>query len=191
MPIPSRAEILLALDGAWRLACRDPAGMARFDGSLDQFWKSFFSAVLTLPFFALLIAVRDLPEPPRGGTGVLLVVEAIAYVASWTAFPLAMFHLTGAIGRRDRYLAFVTAFNWSAPIQVALFLAATGLAALDLLPDGISQGIAFGVTMLVLAYEWFIVRTALAVSGLAAFGVVVLDLALGILVNGMAQSIYA
>ena len=74
MSIPSRAEVLLALDGVWRLACRDPAGMARFDGSLDQFWKSFFSAVLTLPFFALLLAMRDLPLEPRGGTGIMLVV---------------------------------------------------------------------------------------------------------------------
>lgn len=190
MSIPSRAEVLLALDGVWRLACRDPAGMARFDGSLDQFWKSFFSAVLTLPFFALLLAMRDLPLEPRGGTGIMLVAEGIAYVASWTAFPLAMFHLTGAIGRRERYLAFIAVYNWSALIQVTLFLAATAIAALEILPDGIAQGIAFGVTMLVLAYEWFIVRTALAVTGLVATGVVVLDLALGILINGMAQSIY-
>ncbi|BBK35356.1 hypothetical protein STAQ_04340 [Allostella sp. ATCC 35155] len=190
MAIPSRGEILVALEGAWRLACRDPDGMARFDGSLDQFWKSFFSAVLTLPFFALLIGMRDLPADPRGGLGAMALTEAIAYVASWTAFPLAMFHLTGAMGRRDRYLAFIAAFNWSAPIQVSLFVAATGLAAIGLLPDAIVQGVTFGVTMLVLAYEWFIVRTALAVGGLAAFGIVVLDLALGIMINSMAQSIY-
>ena len=45
--------------------------------------------------------------------------------------------------------------------------------------------------MLVLAYEWFVVRTALGVGGLLATGVVVLDLALGIVINGMAQSIYS
>ncbi|BBK33831.1 hypothetical protein EDC65_3667 [Stella humosa] len=191
MHTPSTAEIAHWLDGAWRLACRDPAGMARFDGSLDTFWKSFFAAVLALPFFALLVMLRDLPVEPRGGTGVVLVTEAISYVASWAAFPLAMVYLSAAIGRRDRYLAFIAAFNWSAMIQVTLFLAATGLAALDLLPDGITQGIAFGVTMLVLAYEWFIVRVGLGVGGWIASGVVFLDLALGIVINGLAQSIYS
>ncbi|BBK44713.1 hypothetical protein STVA_47330 [Allostella vacuolata] len=191
MRIPSTTEIVHALDGAWRLACRDPAGMARFDGSLDSFWKSFFAAVLALPFFVLLIALRDLPVEPRGGMAVVAIVEAIAYVASWAAFPLVVFHLTKLIGRRERYLAFIAAFNWSAVIQVTLFLAASALSAIDLLPAAIVQGIAFGVTMLVLAYEWYVVRVGLAVGGLLASAVVVLDLAVGIVLNGIAQSIYS
>ena len=191
MRIPSTAEIVHALDGAWRLACRDPSGMARFDGSLDSFWKSFFAAVLALPFFVLLIALRDLPVEPRGGMAVVAIVEAIAYVASWAAFPLVVFHLSKLIGRQERYLAFIAAFNWSAVIQVTLFLAASALSAIDLLPAAIVQGVAFGVTMLVLAYEWYVVRVGLAVGGLLASAVVVLDLAVGIVLNGIAQSIYS
>lgn len=190
MRTPSAAEIAGWLEGAWRLACRDPDGMRRFDGSLDGFWKSFFAAVVALPFFALLVGFRDLPAEPRGGMGVVVIVEAIAYVATWAAFPLAMLYVSRAMRRENRYLAFIAAFNWSAVIQVLLFLAATGLSESGLLPDAVAQGIAFGVTMLVLVYEWFVVRVGLAVGGLAATGVVALDLAIGIFVNGVAQSIY-
>ncbi len=190
MQIPNAVEVAGALEGAWRLACRDPDGMRRFDGTLDSFWKSFFAAVVSLPFFALLVLLRDLPAEPRGGMGVVLVVEAIAYVATWAAFPLAMLYVARALQRQNRYLSFMAAFNWSAVIQVVLFALATGIAASDLLPEAIAQGIAFGVTMLVLIYEWYVIRVGLAVGGLVASAVVMLDLAVGIIVNGVAQSIY-
>ncbi|MGE0719821.1 MAG: hypothetical protein AB7P02_30535 [Alphaproteobacteria bacterium] len=190
MAAPGTAEIAYALDGAWRLACRDPAGLGRFAGTAQSFWRSFWAAVLAAPLFVLLLALRDLPDEPRGGMGVLLAAEGIAYVANWAAFPLAMVYVARLLRRERRYFLTIEAYNWSAVIQVALFAAATAIAALDFLPEALSQGIAFGITLLVLVYEWFVIRVGLAVGGWTAAGVVVLDLAIGVFLNGMAQSIY-
>ncbi|MCC7275846.1 MAG: hypothetical protein IT561_24465, partial [Alphaproteobacteria bacterium] len=67
---------------------------------------------------------------------------------------------------------------------------ATAITAADLLPEALAQGVAFGVTLLVIVYEWFVARVALQVSGLTGAGVVALDLAVGIFLNGFAQSLY-
>src|SRR5690606_8518675 len=86
----SSAEIAVSMRGAVRLALRDPAGLAFFDTSIAGFWRSFMAAVLALPAYALLLAARDESAgPPLDDPGVLLV-EGIAYVIGWFAFPNAM-----------------------------------------------------------------------------------------------------
>ncbi|MCC7271766.1 MAG: hypothetical protein IT561_03795, partial [Alphaproteobacteria bacterium] len=163
MTPPSATEIARALDGAWRLACRDARGIDNFAGTPESVWKSFFAAVIVAPFFVLLLALRDMPTEPRGGIGAMILIEAIAYAANWAAFPLAMLYVSRLIGRERRWLLFVEAFNWSAVIQVVLFVIATAITAADLLPEALAQGVAFGVTLLVIVYEWFVARVALQV----------------------------
>ncbi|MGE0723756.1 MAG: hypothetical protein AB7O45_05250 [Alphaproteobacteria bacterium] len=190
MRVPSAAEIARAVDGAWRLACRDASGLRAFDPTLEAFWRSFFAAVVVAPFYVLMLALRDLPAEPRGGLAVMALVEAIGYVANWVAFPLVMAHVSRLIGRERHYLVFVQAFNWSAVIQVVMLLAGSLIAAADLLPSALAQGIVIGVTLLVLVYEWYIARVALELGGAGAAGIVALDLAIGIFLNGAGQSIY-
>lgn len=190
MGVPNAAEIARALEGAWRLACRDPDGMRPFDPSVDTFWKSFFAAAIVAPFYVVMLILRDMPEDPRGGVELMMLVEAIGYVANWVAFPLAMVYVTRLIGRERHYLSFIAAFNWSAVIQVGLLLAGALLAAADILPSSVAQGIVIGVTLLVLVYEWYIAKVALDLGGPGAAGIVALDLAIGIFLNGLGQSIY-
>ncbi len=124
MGVPSGAEIARAIDGAWRLACRDPDGLRAFPDTIESFWRSFFAAAIVAPFYALMLMLRDLPADPRGGVELMLLVEAIGYVANWAAFPLAMVYVTRLIGRERRYLVFVQAFNWSvrtlSPVLITL-----------------------------------------------------------------------
>ena len=56
--IPTAGETLRALYGAYRLARLDAGGMAYFDSSIGGFWRSFFAAVLVVPFYALLLVMR-------------------------------------------------------------------------------------------------------------------------------------
>jgi len=170
-------EIGPAVFGAWRLARRDPNGMRYFDTSLAGFWRSFYVAVLAAPFNGLLIWFN------LSGTGVkvggdwvhIIAGETISYVISWTAFPLAMFYLSEAIGRRDKYLGFIVAYNWATIVQLAIILPPAFLYWTGVLPHLLGALLLTAANIALLLYEWFIVRTALSLSGLAAAGVVALD----------------
>jgi len=188
MATPSTAEIREAVAGVLALARLDPTGLDRLDASEDGFWKSFFAAVIVAPGYLLLLALRDYAAPPEGGALAMIVVEAIAYVCNWAAFPLAMIYVARAIDRTPRYALFIVAFNWSAVVQMAAFVAAATLT--GVLPAPAAQGIMLAVTLAVLAYEWFIARVALTIGGGAAALVVALDLAIGLVINAVAVSIY-
>jgi hypothetical protein len=51
--------------------------------------------------------------------------------------------------------------------------------------------VAFAVTTALLLYQWFVARTALQISPLAAVGVVALDMVIGLVVSGFADRILA
>jgi len=173
----SLAEIGHATYGAWRLARCDPNGMRYFDTSLAGFWRSLRVAVLAAPFNGLLIYFS------LTGTGVkiggdwfhVLAGETIGYVVGWTAFPLVMFYLSEAIGRREKYLGFIVAYNWATVVQLAIILPPAFIYWLGLLPHLPGALLLAAGNIALLLYEWFIIRTALLVPGLAAAGIVALD----------------
>lgn len=178
-------EITRGLYGAWRLARLDPGGLAWFDDTVDGFWRSFFAAVLTAPGFALLVGLRLAPHQLAAGPARLVLIESIAYVIGWVAFPLVMFYVAKLIDRDARYIRFIVAANWAAVLQMALFVIVTGLAHGFLAEGGVAilGAVATGA---ILFYQWFIARTALAVSGLVAAGIVLMDLVIGVFVNNVA-----
>jgi hypothetical protein len=182
------AEIGPGFYGAWRLALFDPSGMRYFDRSLRGFWRSFMVAILAAVPTALLIwlhlsGLRVDAGPPR-----ILAAETIFYVIGWVAFPLVMFYVVPIIDRVDHYLGFIVAYNWASLIQLLVLLPAYGLAASQMLPPGASQALSFAAWGAILVYEWFVVRTALALPGLAAAGIVLLDVILSLIVDGLADA---
>ncbi|MHA1568416.1 MAG: hypothetical protein ACTSXZ_03015 [Alphaproteobacteria bacterium] len=179
-------EITRALYGAWRLARLDPGGLAWFNDSVDGFWRSFFAAAIAAPGFALFVALRLAPLPVTAGPVRLVLIEVIAYVIGWVAFPLLMFYVARLIDRESRYIRFIVAANWAAVLQMALFVIVTGLAR-GFLPDAATAIIGAVVTGAILFYQWFIARTALSVPGVAAAGIVLMDLVVGVFVNNIAS----
>lgn len=181
--IPSVTEIAYALYGAWRLARLDPGGMGYFDRSIAGFWKSFFAALLVAPGHILLLIIEfdeaELTAPlPR-----IVVVLMIIYVLSWTAFPLVMHYLTQNINRSAEYTGVIVANNWAQVIQIALLCPVTAIARSGLLPEALGGLLWFAAFCAILYYSWFIMRTALRISGPAATGIVafafVLDYMIG------------
>jgi hypothetical protein len=179
--IPRAAEIAYGLYGAWRLAHLDPAGMRFFDRSLEGFWKSFFAAVLVAPGYALILVLDSAELKPSAGPLGIVVVQSLIYVIIWVAFPLVMFYLAQALGRDNEYQGFVVAYNWAQVIQLLLVMPASLVVASDWLPDPIAYLLNIGVLAAVLGYEWFIARTALALSASGAAGVVALSFVLGVI----------
>jgi hypothetical protein len=187
--MPRWAELWRALYGAWRLALADRRALHYFDLSHRGTWRSFWAAAYCYPFF-LLERWLELPAENVGnaGLGHIFLVETIAYVIGWTAFPLAVLALCRWLGREERGFDFITAYNWSIILQTAVFVA-IGLLGLTL-PDSSAVALQRLGLVAALVYEWFIAFVAIGSGVWIAGLVVLLDIVLGLFIQLTALSLY-
>lgn len=184
-------EVRLALIGALRLARGDRGGLSCFDRSLDGFWRSFRAAFIAYPLYLILLSMRvTVAEWETSGAFVIIMVETIAYVIAWTAFPLLMLIVTQRIGRSHRFLDFMVPYNWSQVPQSALFVLVGLETESGVLGAQPAQAIEVAAAVAVLVYEWFIARVALETTVSAAVLVVIVDLLLGVLISHVAGGLY-
>jgi len=197
-------EVVFGLFGAWRLARFDPAGLQCFDRSRDGFWRSFWAAVIAAPGYAILIYLRlaerlsvdapltagGAPLPPiTAGPFRLALVEGIAYVVGWVAFPLTAWYLVSAMGRAERYFGYIAAYNWASLIPVGAYLLVALIGALGVLPDTIEILLSLVVTGYVLVYLHYIARMALGIEVLPAAGLVVIDVLIAIFLSNVVEGL--
>ena len=191
MTVSPWIEVQLAVGGALRLACGDRRGLGFFDVSLDGFWRSFRAAAICYPMYLFLLSSRVTSvQWTTAGWPTVILVETIAYVIAWVAFPLLMLHIAHWLGRDHRFLAFMVAYNWSQVPQTVLLTIIGFDAATGLFPPNVVHFAEAIVTIAVLVYEWYIARVALAVSGPQAALVVVVDVVLGTTLGRVAQGLH-
>lgn len=180
----SFAEFSRAIYGAWRLARFDADGLKYFNDTTEAYWQSFQAAVILVPAYAILVVLRLMANPTEAGLMQVVLVELIAYVINWTAFPLVMIYVCEKTGHFDRYLRFIVAHNWSTVIQMTVFLTAMILAR-GVLGPGLGAMLNISAVMAVLVYQWFVTRTALGIDGLPAAAIIGLDLMISIVLNAV------
>lgn len=186
--IPAAAETARGLYGAWRLLRGDPGGLAGFDDSAEGVWKSFFAAVLSAPGYGLLLALHLGRNPPEADAASVLAIHLLAYVISWTAFPLAAYYFARGLDREARWTGFVVALNWSKVWQLAIYLPPAVLAG-AVIPDPAVAGlVSLAGVIAVLVYQWYVTRSALDIPGPTAAGLTAVDLLLGLLITGSADA---
>jgi hypothetical protein len=191
MTLPAWTEVQLAIGGALKLARGDRRGLGFFDISIDGFWRSFRAALMCYPFYLVLLSFRvAAPYWEASGVPRIVVVETIGYAISWVAFPLLVMPLARWLGREDRFLAFMVAYNWCQVPQTLLFVILGADAATGLFSAEFAQVAEFAAAVAVLVYEWYIARVALAVSPAQAVPVVLLDLLLGTLLGQVTTALY-
>jgi hypothetical protein len=191
--VPTFRQVFLSLYGAWRLARFDPTAMAWFDRSAGSVERSFWAAVLAYPGFLCLRALHVDIDPTQCTTldiVQILLVETIGYVILWTLFPLIIVFFGRWLRREEQSLDFIMAYNWSQVLQTVVLLVAAGLVAGDFMPLTVAALFQLILFLALFAYEWFIARTALQASGLAATAIVLLDLVLTEGVSQVTQSLY-
>lgn len=181
-------EAIVSLYGASRLARLDPGGFELFDRTSAGALRSFAAAVPVLPMYALVVMLLPSARPADGGLR-WLSVQAIAYVLSWVAYPVVAEHLTQLIGCRERFAGYLSAYNWSMVLQNAALLPLTALTASEILPTDVTQLLWFVAIMAIMGWMWFIARTALAIGGLAAAGMVIVDQFLSMLIDSIATQL--
>lgn len=175
-------EAVRSVFGAWRLARLDSRGITLFNDTREGAINSFWAALFLAPFYAILIAFKWAGEDVA--VGPLLVVESLAYVIAWTAFPVLMIPVAKAMKREDRYFGFLAAYNWTQVMQMLAVVVPVLLISSRMLPMEIGSMLLFIAHLLVLIYEGWVIKLALSVGGLEAAGLVLLDLMVGLLLQG-------
>lgn len=183
-------EMIMALGGAWRLAHFDPRGLLHFELSAAGARRSFLAALFVLPLYAMSLYVRYPEEDPGGPLGRFLLAEAVAYVVSWTLYPVIVEALSARLGCQHRFPAYLTAYNWSMVIQNMIFVPLTVLVALGALPMELGQVLWLAAMVFTIAYVLFIARITLAVPAFTAAGLVILDIALSFALGAITASLY-
>lgn len=176
-------EASIGIFGAWQLARYDAQGLRHFDNTATACWRSFYAAIIVLPAYVILIAlVLGRMQVAVGGVS-LLVIESLAYVIGWTAFPVVMYYLARILDLDRSYFRYIAAYNWSAVLRIALFLIVAVAAASGLLPPGPAALINFVAYIAILAYQWFIARVGLEISPAGAGGIVILDVIISLIIE--------
>ena len=185
------AEAGLALSGALRLARGDRGGLACFDRSLDGFWRSFRAAGIAYPLYLVLLTMRvSVAEWQRSGGLQIVIVETIAYVIAWVAFPLIMLAVTRWIDRPNRFFDFMVPYNWFQVPQSALFVLIGLESESGVLGAPAAAALETAGVIAVLVYEWYIARVALDTTVYGAVFIVLVDLVLGAFVSHIASTLY-
>ncbi len=189
--VPSLREVSSGLYGAWRLALFDPAALAWFDRGVAAVWRSFWAAAIAYPGFILLTVLQTEPAAwNRAGALHILLLESAAYVILWTGFPLVILALCRWLEREEESLGFIIAYNWAQVLQVALMVGVALVERALALPLPAAAALDLASIAAVLAYEWFIARTALQAGGGAATAVVLIDVVLASAMERLTQSLY-
>jgi hypothetical protein len=191
MAMTAWLEARFALTGLWRLARGDHGGLGCFDRSVEGFWHSFRAAFLCYPLYLVLLLMRVAAADWQNSGGLRIVtVETIGYIISWTAFPLAMLSVTRWIGRSSRFLDFMVPYNWYQLPQSVLFVLVGLVSASGPADSATVQALAIVAAAAVLGFEWYLARVALDATRSAAALVVLVDLALGALIDWSSSSLY-
>jgi hypothetical protein len=162
--IPGFAEISSSLYGAWRLICLDEDAVRYFNLSVEGFWRSFFAAVLSLPYFVLAAiwvpqgdgeAVISAPDP---------VLAFLAYVLGWIVFPVAAVFLVRLFNLSQGYVGYIVALNWSGALIAQPLLILTTIEHAGLIDANTMGALQMPILFFVLWYGWIIARRMLGAS---------------------------
>ena len=165
------AEMLRGLSGAARIVRFDASARDWFDGSLAAARRSFWAALLALPF-DLLTRIIPSPADPRGFDP---APDLLGYVIGWTAYPLAAWHIARALGLSANYPRYLAAYNWLNLVQLALFAPLSALIRLSGDTGDAAAIVGIGINGLSAAYAYYTARVMLAAAPPQAFGLVVVD----------------
>lgn len=179
----TRPELAAGIAGAFRLARRDPGGLALFDATPCGFWNSFWVAVLVAPAFILTDALAGTLPPEIGPREIL--VWLISYVVAWTAFPVVMITVADSLNRWPLYTRYIVAYNWSSVVQVAVLLPLNLLAVA--FPGHATLILAQCAIIVLLIYHAYVAYVGLAVNPGTAAGIVLLDVLLSALVRAVSN----
>ncbi len=189
----NKYDIIHSVYGAWRFFRFDANATRYFQSTLDNFWKSFFAALIILPAIIILRIIFLITAPENyliNNTKYIAIVFIIDYIYQWIVFPLVMFYFSDFIDRNRNYITYIVVRNWSQVIQTTIFFPAAIIFLVNS-SNNYNIGIYFliGAYLIIWAYEWFIARTTLNVSSLVAAIIVIISTIISLSISAISQSL--
>ena len=180
------------LSGAFLLARGRADGLARVQrdsappagvesAALRSFWAMAISAPALIGMRLIDWAASGVPARPAYA----LALDLLVFVVGWTGYAVLSRTVLERLGRVRRWAGYIAVWNWCNVVQYALLLAGS-LPVLFHAPEPVSQASALVVLGWALWLEWFATKLALDLSGVAAAGLVMLDLSVGLLLAAVA-----
>ncbi|MDX2144921.1 MAG: hypothetical protein SFV19_16315 [Rhodospirillaceae bacterium] len=160
-----------------------------FERTYDGFVRSFLPALILAPLHFAHIALAYGKQDMLPHVGVYAITEVIAYVMTWTLFPLVMIYVARLLHREERYFAYMVPYNWFQLPLGLVVLPLTIIGDLELIATEAFSFLSLLVLGVLLTYTTFLARTGLRVSTATAFGLVVLDIVLNLLGGQMIERI--
>ena len=185
----SFSELRQSISGAFLLARFNPQGLSHFDNNVKAFWRSYWSAILALPLYMALVLMRTPDSMILVGYLSTVIIYGTSYVLGWFTMPFAMFYVCRIINREDRFFQYFVAYNWATLLQIAFMVLVTICIKSGVFPKGSSGTFIFIAISIILLYQGYIARTALMISGLGAFGIILLDLTIGLIIESWATKL--
>jgi hypothetical protein len=142
--------------------------------------RSFSAAAICLPAFVCLRLIAWTGAGVPRHAAHVLALDLLSYIAAWFGFAVLSYQLVGVMGLAERWPRFIALWNWCNVVQYLLLVAFSlpGLLGAPALLDQVAQLFALGWALWL---EWFAFRLTLGLGALAAAGLVMLDVAIGVL----------
>lgn len=177
--MPSGIEFRLACRGLLLLARFDEAFLRYFDRTAAGALRSFWLALLILPYFLLQLWL-DI-DPSVVNPAHCVAARGVGYAYGWILFPLVLLSAGRVLERDHEAPGCVTVYNWTNLLWIVLHLPAT-------LVDGFNPDsqVALGLSLLALvasvAIEGFLLMKCLRILVWQAAALVLIDISLSFFV---------
>lgn len=183
-----RLEAALGLRGALRIAGGNADGLMLMASRPDAVWRSFGAALICWPAYLALRLMVHADTGSELSLGLLIAIESCAFAAAWFGFALASAPIAEALGAGALWPRFLAAWNWTNVVQY-LFVLAGEVPGWIGLPRSVAMFTAIVALVGAISVEWQAARLALNLRGGQAAMVVVADIALSLLVRGVADAV--
>jgi hypothetical protein len=178
-------EAAQAIESVARLAMFDHQAGAGFGKDLAACRRSFLAYVIVLPVVFFPIIKRVVDEHPAHPL-IYIAAHVLAFIMTTAGFPILLIPLLRAYRRPERWVWFVTGYNWFNAAAEAFIWGVAGLCF-----AGFFAGLGLWPVYAAQVYTWvleaFLAEAMLQVGGVRAAGIVLLDIGFGVLVDATAK----
>ena len=183
MPIKIVAKIAKSLYATLYLAKFNRNGFQYLGTTASDFWLSFISAIILLPFFIVLAIIRFENQGLSNGFVRYLSLDLCSYALSWLGFPVLMEILSHSLNCRTNFCKFIVAYNWSMVPQHVLYVTIVLLASIGAISSNWANNFTFLLLMWTFAFTWFVTKEGLDVTKFTAIGIVIMNFFLGLVIE--------
>jgi hypothetical protein len=150
--------------------------------------RSFWAALICLPAFVCLRLLDWRTGALPSQAAHVFALDLLSYAIGWAGFALLSWRLVNVMGLAARWPRCIAMWNWCNVVQY-LLLVVFGIPGLLGAPAPIDEAAQLFALCWALWLEWFAFRLTLGIGAVPAAGLVALDVAIGIVLSGITQSL--